>query len=111
MGGHEQARRIWRNYFPEVNGIVFLVDAADLEQLTEARAELSKLLATEELIEVPFLILENKIDADGALSEEEFREAMDLWQTTGKGRVHFMEKIRPIEVFMWSIYLNPLFVN
>ena len=87
---------------------MFLVDAADLEQLTEARAELSKLLATEELAEVPFLVLGNKIDAEGALSEEEFREAMGLWQTTGMSKVHCMETVRPIEVFMWSVHLSPL---
>ncbi|XP_049996783.1 small COPII coat GTPase SAR1A isoform X2 [Alexandromys fortis] len=98
-------RRVWKNYLPAINGIVFLVDCADHSRLVESKIELNALMTDETISNVPILILGNKIDRTDAISEEKLREIFGLYgQTTGKGNVSLKElNARPMEVFMCSV--------
>ncbi|XP_067286463.1 small COPII coat GTPase SAR1B [Pseudorasbora parva] len=105
LGGHVQARRVWKNYLPAVNAVVFLVDCADHARLAESKVELDALLSDETISSVPVLVLGNKIDRPEAVSEMRLREVFVLeGQTTGKGGVSLKElSARPLEVFMCSV--------
>ncbi|XP_039035800.1 GTP-binding protein SAR1A-like [Hibiscus syriacus] len=105
LGGHQIARRVWKDYYAKVDAVVYLVDAYDKERFAESRKELDALLSDESLANVPFLILGNKIDIPYAASEDELRYHLGLTNfTTGKGKVNLADSnVRPLEVFMCSI--------
>jgi len=103
LGGHESARKVWKDYFTTVDAIVFIVDSADQSRFAESKKELDALLSSEQIAHVPFLILGNKIDRPTAVSEDELRQALGLIHTTGKNTKVNATEMRPIEVFMCSI--------
>ncbi|RHY51909.1 hypothetical protein DYB30_001279 [Aphanomyces astaci] len=104
LGGHETARKLWRDYFATVDGVVFLVDALDRDRFPESKRELDTLLGCDELANVPFLVLGNKIDIPRAASEDELRAALGLYETYGKEtRGNRDANIRPIELYMCSV--------
>ena len=86
LGGHMQARKTWREYAGSVDGIIFMVDAADPSRLQEAKAELESLIMMPELKDVPVVVFGNKVDRKEALKEEEFREVMNLPFHLTKGK-------------------------
>jgi len=105
VGGHATARRIWKEYFANVDGIIFLVDAADRTRFQEAKEELEFLLDEQALCDVPFVIIGNKIDIPTAASEDELRNKIGLHNhlTFRRDLQNRGNKLRPVELFMVSV--------
>lgn len=79
LGGHAAVRHAWRRYSKSADGLIFMVDASDLERLEEAKNELHALLNDKAFTDVPVAVLLNKRDVPGSLGADQgAREAMGV---------------------------------
>lgn len=78
VGGQDRVRPLWRAYTRSADGIIFVIDSADVERLEEARVELSRTAKTPEAAGVPVLVIANKQDLPGARGPGDVERAMGL---------------------------------
>jgi len=78
VGGQDRVRPLWRSYTRAADGIVFVVDSADVERLEEARLELLRTARTQEAAGIPVLVIANKQDLPRARGPVEVGRAMGL---------------------------------
>ena len=60
VGGSENFRQYWGNFYADSHMLVYVVDASAPERLGEARSELMKVLQDEHIQELPVVIVANK---------------------------------------------------
>lgn len=60
VGGQDKIRPLWRYYFQNTQGLIFVVDSNDRERVNEAREELMRMLNEDELRDAVVLIFANK---------------------------------------------------
>ena len=60
VGGQDKIRPLWKHYFQNTQGLIFVVDSNDRERVGEAREELVKMLDEDELRDAIVLIFANK---------------------------------------------------
>ena len=60
LGGQEKIRALWKHYFQNIQGLIFVIDSSDRERIDEACNELQRLLAEDELRNAALLIFANK---------------------------------------------------
>lgn len=63
-----QIRVLWKHYYQNTQAVIFVVDSCDKERLTEAKEELHRALADDELRIAKLLVFANKQDMPGAVS-------------------------------------------
>lgn len=86
VGGGSSMRRIWKNYYPDVEGVLFVIDSSDRGRFTEAKRALEQVLETHELrSDVPVLLFANKQDLEDAAPPEEIHRLFD-WERHSMGR-------------------------
>lgn len=78
LGGGDKIRGYWENYFDEVHGMIFVVDAADHKQMDEAAAALKESVTNPMMAGKPVLVYLNKQDQPGAISSAELSHSWKI---------------------------------
>jgi len=78
VGGQDKIRPLWRHYYSNTNGLIFVVDSNDRDRIHEAAEELQKMLREDELKEAVLLVFANKQDLPGAMSVSEMTDKLGL---------------------------------
>merc|ERR1712231_9142 len=71
VGGQDKIRPLWRHYYQNTQGVIFVVDSNDRDRVGEARDELHRMLNDDELREAVLLVFANKQDLPNAMSASE----------------------------------------
>ena len=78
VGGQDKIRPLWRHYYQNTQGIIFVVDSNDRERASEARAELERMLSEPELADAILLVFANKQDLPKSMVPADVAERLGL---------------------------------
>ncbi|MBN3296808.1 ARF4 factor, partial [Amia calva] len=78
VGGQDKIRPLWRHYFQNTQGLIFVVDSNDRERVAESTEELQKMLQEDELRDAVLLVFANKQDLPNAMSVGDLTEKLGL---------------------------------
>ncbi|KAL5454319.1 hypothetical protein PMIN06_005020 [Paraphaeosphaeria minitans] len=78
VGGQDKIRPLWRHYFQNTQGIIFVVDSNDRDRVVEAREELQRMLNEDELRDAMLLVFANKQDLPNAMNAAEITDKLGL---------------------------------
>ena len=60
VGGQDKIRLLWRHYYQNTQGIIFVVDSNDRDRADDAKEELHRMLGEDELKDAVLLVMANK---------------------------------------------------
>uniref|UniRef100_A0A8C4UFT5 ADP ribosylation factor 5 n=40 Tax=Archelosauria TaxID=1329799 RepID=A0A8C4UFT5_FALTI len=78
VGGQDKIRPLWRHYFQNTQGLIFVVDSNDRERVQESADELQKMLQEDELRDAVLLVFANKQDMPNAMAVSELTDKLGL---------------------------------
>ncbi|CAD0050717.1 unnamed protein product [Aureobasidium pullulans] len=74
VGGQDKIRPLWRHYFQNTQGIIFVVDSNDRDRVVEAREELQRMLNEDELRDALLLNAMNAAEITDKLGLHSLRQ-------------------------------------
>ena len=71
VGGQDKIRPLWRHYYQNTQGLIFVVDSNDRDRIDDAKEELHRMLNEDELRDAVVLVFANKQDLPQAMPAAE----------------------------------------
>jgi len=78
VGGQDKIRPLWRHYYANTEGVIFVVDSSDRDRVAESRDELHRMLSDDELRDATLLVFANKQDLPNAMNAAEITDKLGL---------------------------------
>ena len=80
VGGQDKIRPLWRHYYQNTQGLIFVVDSNDRDRVDAARDEMHRMLNEDELRDAILLVFANKQDLPNAMNAADLTEKLGLQQ-------------------------------
>jgi ADP-ribosylation factor protein 1 len=78
VGGQNKIRPLWRHYFQNTQGLLFVVDSSDRDRIAESADELHSIVTDDSMRGVPVVVIANKQDLPNACSCGELADKLHL---------------------------------
>merc|ERR1712188_256621 len=78
VGGQTKIRPLWRHYFQNTQGLIFVVDSNDRDRIHETKDELHRMLNEDELRDAVLLVFANKQDLPNSMNPAEITDRLGL---------------------------------
>lgn len=78
VGGQDGIRFLWRNYFKDIEGLIFVIDSSDRKRIAEVKRELNNVLQDESLENAKLLVFANKQDMPNVMSVSDLTNDLEL---------------------------------
>ncbi|EOY10047.1 ADP-ribosylation factor B1C isoform 1 [Theobroma cacao] len=79
VGGQEKLRPLWRHYFNNTDGLIYVVDSLDRERIGKAKQEFQAIINDPFMRNSVILVFANKQDMKGAMTPMEVCEGLGLF--------------------------------
>ena len=78
IGGQDRLRPLWRHYYENTNGVIFVVDSCDEARMKIAASEVEKMMSESCLRDAKLVVFANKQDMPNAMSASEVANVLQL---------------------------------
>ena len=78
VGGQDKIRPLWRHYYENTEGIIFVVDSNDVDRIGDAKDELARMLGEDCLKDAVVLVFANKQDLPQAMEVSALADKLGL---------------------------------